>query len=75
MIERAAPDRPTADDDHARVIGHECLPVILFSLPFPSWSCLARPSTSLPARARSWPQKLVDGRTKSDHDARGWPAR
>ena len=31
MIERAAPDSPAPDDDHARVIGHECLPVFLFS--------------------------------------------
>jgi hypothetical protein len=31
MIERAAPDSPAPDDDHARVIGHECLPVFRFS--------------------------------------------
>src|SRR5688572_25644039 len=30
-----------------------------------SWSCLARPSTSLSATARSRPSKLVDGRTRS----------
>src|SRR5688500_10824905 len=33
-----------------------------------SWSCLARPSTSLPASDEPCPSKLVDGRTKSDHD-------
>src|SRR5688572_3108087 len=37
----------------------------------PSWSCLARPPTSLPAAARWCPTKLVDGRTKSDHDELG----
>jgi hypothetical protein len=34
----------------------------------PSRSCLARPSTSLLATSVSCSQKLVDGRTKSDHD-------
>ena len=37
-------------------------------IPPSSWSCLARPSTSLLAAARACGQKLVDGRTKSDHD-------
>src|SRR5688572_380255 len=51
--------------------------------PLSSWSCLARPSTSLPPHAVCCPRKLVDGRTKSDHDgvgvsggvtsARAWP--
>ena len=31
MIQRAAPDSPAPDDDHARVIGHECLPVLLLA--------------------------------------------
>src|SRR5688572_14806253 len=38
------------------------------ALSLSSWSCLARPSTSLLARDGSCPSKLVDGRTKSDHD-------
>src|SRR5688572_12967831 len=35
---------------------------------FSSWSCLARPSTNLLASTKLRPSKLVDGRTKSDHD-------
>src|SRR5690349_13547876 len=33
-----------------------------------SWSCLSRPPTNLSATAGFCPTKLVDGRTKSDHD-------
>ena len=36
----------------------------MHSLTLPSWSCLARPSTSLRATVGSRPAKLVDGRTK-----------
>src|SRR5687768_395094 len=44
-------------------------------LSLPSWSRLARPSTSLPATTEPRPSELVDGRTKSDHDDEWWADR